>query len=191
MEYKQRSALIDGLLRVGLLSGVISVGLFAPNAARAFDKPIRLALKGLDKRSYQREMQRTLVYMRRQGLVRGDYEHGFSITEKGTRRLIESEKDISKITIDTPKSWDNKWRLLLYDIPERSKNSRDRFSSKLKNLGFVQLQRSVWVFPYNCEKEILKISVILEIDKYVTYILCNHINNQQKLIQKFRAKNIM
>lgn len=46
-------------------------------------------------------------------------------------------------------SWDKKWRLAIFDIEEASRWMRDRFRQKLKELGFAQLQKSVWITPYD------------------------------------------
>lgn len=45
--------------------------------------------------------------------------------------------------------WDDKWRLVIFDIEEESRWIRDSFRRKLKELGFGQLQKSVWITPYD------------------------------------------
>src|SRR3989344_2971341 len=45
--------------------------------------------------------------------------------------------------------------LLVYDIPEERKKERDWFRRQLMNLGFVMIQRSVWVGPSPLSKEFL------------------------------------
>ncbi len=75
------------------------------------------------------------------------------------RLTLEGEKEagkfqINKLQIDTLKRWDQKWRLIIFDIPEKARIKRDAFRGKLKELGFYQLQKSIWVFPYPCEKEV-------------------------------------
>lgn len=43
--------------------------------------------------------------------------------------------------------WDNKWRILIFDIEEKSRIIRDLLRKKLKELGFAQWQESVYVTP--------------------------------------------
>ena len=50
--------------------------------------------------------------------------------------------------------WDGKWRLIIWDIPEKKKKVRDRLRFKLKYLGFTKLQDSVWFSKKNCTKEL-------------------------------------
>ena len=51
--------------------------------------------------------------------------------------------------------WDGKWRLIFWDIPEKRKSIRDLLRNKLKQLGFVRWQKSVWASKKNCT-EILR-----------------------------------
>ncbi len=45
--------------------------------------------------------------------------------------------------------WDDVWRIVIFDIEEETRWRRDKFRSKLKELGFGQLQKSVWISPYD------------------------------------------
>lgn len=60
------------------------------------------------------------------------------LTDKG-----KSEALIRKILQD--EQWDGKWRIVIWDIPEKHRKIRDIFRSKLKTWGFVSWQKSVWV----------------------------------------------
>lgn len=50
--------------------------------------------------------------------------------------------------------WDKKWRVIIFDIPEEKRKERDFLRKRLKWLGFRELQKSVWAFPYDIKKEI-------------------------------------
>lgn len=52
------------------------------------------------------------------------------------------------------KKWDGKWRFVLFDIPESKKKTRDALRRKLKHLGFLEFQKSVFIYPYPCGDEI-------------------------------------
>ena len=51
--------------------------------------------------------------------------------------------------------WDGKWRLVIWDIPEKRRKTRDLLRYQLKQLGFKRFQNSVWVSQKNCT-ELLK-----------------------------------
>jgi phenylacetic acid degradation operon negative regulatory protein len=51
-------------------------------------------------------------------------------------------------------SWDKKWRMVIFDIPEVTRRDRDFLRSQLQWLGFLELQKSVWIFPYEIKSEL-------------------------------------
>ena len=69
--------------------------------------------------------------------------------------------------IDNSKKWDRKWWMVIFDIPNKKKKSRDSFQKKLKTLGFYFIQESVGLYPYPCQKEIEFLREIYDIKKYV------------------------
>lgn len=75
-----------------------------------------------------------------------------SLTEKG--RKMAGWLQIDALKIKKPKKWDGKWRIVIFDISSLKKLYREAFRGKLKQLGFCQLQKSVWVHPFNCCDEI-------------------------------------
>ncbi|MBI2405092.1 hypothetical protein HYV22_02840, partial [Candidatus Gottesmanbacteria bacterium] len=75
-----------------------------------------------------------------------------SITKQGMTRALTYRLDAMHLI--HPKKWDNKWRVVIFDIPERYKRIRDIFRMRLGQLGLYQFQESVYVFPYHCFDEI-------------------------------------
>jgi len=104
------------------------------------------------------------------------------ITEKGKVRLINF--DIDTLTIKTTR-WDGKWRFVIFDIPEKKRIARDVLRQKLKDIGFVQIQKSVWACPYECETEIAFISSVYEVERYVNYIIAAKIDHEEYLKNMF------
>lgn len=45
------------------------------------------------------------------------------------------------------RSWDGKWRVILFDLPEVERESRRALRQKLRASGFGCLQRSAWISP--------------------------------------------
>ena len=138
----------------------------------------------MDERARERELRRTITYMKSRNLIRGNYEHGLQITNKGRKRFEKIE--LEQIRVQKQKYWDKKWRIIFFDIPEDKKSGRDALIQKLKQLEFYQLQRSVWIYPYPCRDAIAKIASFYRIDTFVTYIETIHIDNEKKLKEKFK-----
>ena len=74
------------------------------------------------------------------------------LTKEGQKKALKFKLDEMKIK--KPAKWDGEWRIVIFDIPERFKKAREALRKKLKDLGFIKLQESVFVFPYECENEI-------------------------------------
>jgi DNA-binding transcriptional regulator PaaX len=178
------SEVVDHLLKFTLGAGFIGMGFVAPGSLKAMDKPIQKYFKKIDKRQREREFKKALRYMKSQGLISGNYEHGLQLTEKGKERAQRIE--IDQLDIKRPKRWDKKWRIVLYDVPEHKKAGRDTLTRKLRELDFYQLQKSVWVCPFECRKEIESVGAVYEIDEYITYLETNFIDKQEILREKFK-----
>ena len=75
-----------------------------------------------------------------------------SLSKEG--KALAGKYQIDDLNIAKPKRWDQKWRVLIFDIPDKHKVKREALRGKLKELNLYQLQKSVWVCPYNFEKEV-------------------------------------
>ena len=83
------------------------------------------------------------------------------------------------------RTWDGKWRLVVFDIPEKLRKGRDALRAKIKELGFYELQKSVFVFPYECRDEIDFIVEFFGLRKYVRYGVLEFIDNELHLKEIF------
>ena len=75
--------------------------------------------------------------------------------------------------------WQGKWYLVMFDVPEIQRNKRVYLRKFLKQIGFYPYQKSVYVFPYECEKEISLIKKIVEGGKYMSYIIADKIEQEK------------
>lgn len=98
---------------------------------------------------------------------------------------------VEKMKISVPEKWDKKWRIVAFDIPNDQKTARNILSSKLKKLGFIRLQKSIFVFPYDCKKEIDYLKEIYQIKPYVQYILADQIDSEADLLNHFLNKGFL
>jgi phenylacetic acid degradation operon negative regulatory protein len=54
------------------------------------------------------------------------------------------------------KKWDKYWRLVIFDISEKQKSSRDALRRKLVELGFGQWQKSIYISPFDIEEDMVE-----------------------------------
>lgn len=105
------------------------------------------------------------------------------ITAQGKRYL--NEEAIWDIAIREPKSWDQKWRLVMFDIPARHQKVRHVFRLKLEDLGFKLYQRSVFIYPHECTTEVLTVAKWYGVEDHVRYIVATEIHDMRRYIKEF------
>lgn len=101
------------------------------------------------------------------------------LTAHGEKKLREWER--RNYQLPHPTLWDGKWRILIFDIPERKKRLRDRVRETLRAVGFVQLQQSVWVYPFDCEDFITLLKADFKIGKDLLYLIVEGLENDRHL----------
>lgn len=159
----------DVILAVVGTVGILAVVAVAPNALkilRLFEKkryycPARVkgCLNGLIKNKF----------------IIKDRRGNLSLSQKGELRLLKLQSSLS----GTRKKWDKKWRIVIFDIWEKSKKKRDYLRLELRSFGFVKLQNSVWVTPYECEEFVSLLKTDLHLGNGVKYILASQIDDEQ------------
>jgi len=106
-----------------------------------------------------------------------------SLTEKGRLRALNiSFKRFS----ERKEKWDGKWRMIVFDIPNQYKKGRDALRYRMKNGGFYMLQDSVFLYPYDCEKEIKALVDLFKLQKYVRFGVLDFIDNEEQIKRKFK-----
>jgi len=83
-------------------------------------------------------------------------------------------------------AWDGKWRVVIFDIPEKYAPLRRRVRDILKAAGFVQLQQSVWVFPHECEALAQLIKRESHLSQFILYGVLEKIGDDSKLRKLFK-----
>ncbi|OGI20007.1 MAG: hypothetical protein A3J06_03945 [Candidatus Moranbacteria bacterium RIFCSPLOWO2_02_FULL_48_19] len=101
------------------------------------------------------------------------------LTKKGKHRALLYNFETYKIK--KPLLWDKKWRVVLFDIPEKEKALRDAFRGWLKRLNFYKLQASVFVHPYDCRDEFDFLVEFYRARKYVRFMVAEEIDNEPYL----------
>ncbi|MDP2932905.1 MAG: hypothetical protein Q8N81_02130 [bacterium] len=112
-----------------------------------------LVLDWLDKLGRDKYKTRRAYYsLRERGMIklqRQDNKIRILLTEKGKKRLFSYQ--IQDLKIYRPPKWDGRWRLVMFDVPEAQRSSRDLIRFKLRQLGFLSVQKSVYIHPYSCD----------------------------------------
>jgi len=105
------------------------------------------------------------------------------LTKEGEKKALKFK--IDEMKIKKPTKWDDEWRVVIFDIPERFKKAREALRKKLKDLGFIKLQESVFVLPYECENEINFITEIFLIRPFVRFMRVKSFTNEEQIRLRF------
>ncbi len=115
-----------------------------------------------------------IYYAKRKGFIRVKNLEGKTaiiLTKEGLGKALKA----SFIMEGKKKRKDGKWAMLIFDVPEKHRQSRDLLRSVLHNLGYKILQQSVWVTPYDVSETTEKLLRMYSLDKYVKIFLIEEI----------------
>ena len=132
------------------------------------------------------EINERIKYLKRHGLIEHfveGKEKFLELTPKGLAKIKKA--NINVIAINRPAIWDRKWRVVIFDIPEKHKTSRDVLRAKLIELGFEKIQESVYVHPFECTEEITQISQMISETKSILIMISEIIQGEDDLIERF------
>src|SRR3989344_2102657 len=132
-----------------------------------------------------RRLSQAITRLIEQGLVERQQ------TKKGPRLVLtdtgSQRANLLTVVEQTvqPRRWDRKWRIVIFDVWETRHNTRDRLRTMLRNIGFVRIQNSVWVFPYPCEELFALLRTDLKLGKGMLYIVADEIENDEEFREFF------
>lgn len=141
------------LLLLLLAAGFLTVIAVAPNAFAAFgragafrrylktDRDFKKDLNYGSKRSYWRYLK----------IKNGEYK--IKLTSRGKKLALRAA--LKNMHLGRQIKWDGKWRVTIFDIPRKRNSERAFLRSKLKEMGMLRIQDSVFIYPYPCEKEVM------------------------------------
>ena len=163
----------------------IPAALLMPNIPIAL-RPLVKLLSGECHTSQTQNFTNSISYLKRKHLVslaEKDDQQILTLSEAGKKRVLQFNLD--QIEIARPRKWDWNWRIVIFDIPEKRRRGREALRSKLKQLGFHQLQKSCFIHPFDCKSEIDFVSEIYEVSPYVNFIVAREVEGAHQLQKVF------
>ncbi len=135
-------------------------------------RPYRIVYGYFPKEYSSRNLPVLVHRLRKKGFIEKEIKENeicLRLTELGYEKL----KEIKTTKIDlldikpSLEQWDNFYRVVIFDIPEKNKRVRHVLREMLKVLGFQPLQKSVWISKRNYTKELRRWVEDLQLDDYV------------------------
>ena len=179
---KPRSEIVKDILDACLTSGLVMIAATSPyfliNLLKTYPKW---------KKYPHKKVYNTFYRLRRQGLIKVENKNKqiyISLTRDGRKKA--GIYQINSLKIGKPKKWDKKWRALIFDVAQLKRTYREALRGKLKELGFYQLQKSVWVHPFNCKAEIELLKDFFGFsEKEMRLMIVENIGNDKELKKLF------
>lgn len=144
--------------------------------------PYKILYGDLEKLYRKDTLQRALRRSKKAGLIKKRKINDkiyIALTELGKEKL-NALRDKLNINIELEeKEWDGKYRMVLFDIPEKNRPVRDLLRSKLKELGFVGWQKSVWVSKQDVTNELRRFFKEANLDDYALVIETEDLDNRK------------
>lgn len=162
--------------------GVISTALIAPNALLML-KPFLKQYERQKKYQTKKAISRLIAggFLMMEKTSRGSF---VVLTKKGKNCVAQWE--LRGYKVKKPKKWDKKWRVVIFDIPEKRKQLRGEVRTILTGIGFVRLQDSVWIYPYNCEEFVVLLKAELGLGRDVLYLIVDRVEDDRALRIRFK-----
>lgn len=126
------------------------------------------------KEKRRKNFSRLVYYLKKRGLIKIENlqnKEAVLLTPRGSKRILEIK---CKMT-DKKYRGDGKWQMIIFDIPEKKRKWRDLLRDNLVFLGYKMLQKSIWVCPYNVERETENILREYFLDRYVKTFLVEEV----------------
>lgn len=164
---------------------------------------VRAGVPGISYRTLKRDWLKSISLKQRQltdALFR--LEHSGYIERTGTKdaQTIQltnkGRRKIKTLAINAESAprrlaWDGKWHLIMFDVAESHRLGRDLLRRKLHDLGCVQLQRSVFIYPYSLRRYIEQIRFAYDLRTDLCYAVVESIDGAENLQRLFRLRNIL
>lgn len=115
-------------------------------------------------------------------IVDEDGQEVIKLTQKGHAKYLRFK--LEELSLKG-KSWDGRWRLVIYDISKLKRSAQENFRRILKQINFFPLQKSVYLTPYKCTSEIEYLREYFNLSEEVILLEINKLENESFYKQYF------
>ena len=180
---KRKRDLARAILMTVSALGLITLAAIPANLPAALHKLGMLPTGARDGGVVNRARNRLI----KKGLLarKGGY---LQLTSRGERFLLMFELHNAA---RKPKRWDGRWRILIFDIPERKRGLREKIRQTLIGIGFARLQDSVWIYPYDVEDLIALLKADFKVGKAMLYMIVDELEADASLRKYFELSENM
>jgi DNA-binding transcriptional regulator PaaX len=133
-----------------------------------------------------RRLRATLHRLQRQGWIKYEYKEAKRILKLTRKGELEALLQKSKI-VGPVREWDGKWRMVVFDIPENTREIRTKLRGLLKSFGFKALQASVYVYPFEINVNAIEFLRQSGLIRYIRFARIEAFDDDTDLRKLFRT----
>jgi CRISPR-associated endonuclease Cas2 len=150
------------------MNSFLSPSLYA-DMPKSFYDPVEMNHKNKSKIK-EITIRQSIRRLQKQGFVKKE-KSKYKLTAKGleiANYIFNRKKEINK-------KWDGKYRVVIFDIPEKQSEARNWLRQELYLLNYKKLQESVFISRYSLTKDLIKEIKSNKIGNCVNYLLVDKI----------------
>lgn len=144
-------------------------------------------LKNVFELSFNQKTKGILSSLLKEGLIEKKEEE-YKLTEKGLQEICLKFPFFRFLFY----KWDQKWRVISYEIPESKRHLRDRLRREMAGWGLGPWHRSFWITPHSILPNLQDLVFQKEEEKYIQAFEADHIfGDRNILLEKVWGKSIL
>lgn len=148
------------VLKASLAVGFVGIIVAAPNSLQAIEFFINQYEKNKKRNPRFKEQFKRSGYFDVKKI--DDNKFAISMTQKG--RTVANNILFEDYSIARQLKWDGKWYLLIFDVEEKDRGFRDAMRRKISDIGMLQLQNSVYIYPYSIDEFVVRLKAAYPIE---------------------------
>ena len=141
-----------------------------PRAVKFMPGPNNPIFKKYRKEKGAKEFSKLIYYLKTRNYIKVknlESKKGIMLTKEGINKALKA----SFIIEGKQKRKDGRWIMVIFDIPEKWRKSRNLLRSILRNLGYKLFQQSVWITPYDVSEKTDRAMQMYNLDEFVKIFL--------------------
>lgn len=169
------------VLALAALGGALTVATVAPGLVGALNR--MNARERREKRERYDDLWRSFYHLKKSRALEYVGEKNGELIYRlasGGKTKLKSFL-LETLEIEAPRRWDRKWRVIVFDIPEKYRGARKALYNKMVEIGLYPMQKSVLVHPFPCEHEIEFLKDFFNVKPYVDILLVSEMPNGRVL----------
>lgn len=145
------------------------------------------ALKKLNIKHELTTLRKEFSYAKSDGLLefRLYYSKKIPVLSAKGKLAIKTQLPFKKYS-----EWDQKWRLITLDLPQREQECKNLLIAELERLGFAKIQKNTYLSPYPLLNIINRFSTDLGVRQHLVLAQVDELKDLDNLIKNWNVEEI-